>query len=214
MARPCRNATEEDGRQRLCNAFWSLLDEYELRDLSVSMVVAKAGCNRGTFYYHFHDMKGLIELAVSQDLVAGGRTVTEALFGIATNNVAWCGSEDVATRFTHLCLLMEKGGMKLVNDTAKRAVFELWRAVLCPDGSQLTPQTQLVLHYHASGLLGALSYLSNTQPDESIEGLCSEPCLKEASDLLLRQLSQAQGVPVEEITARLATASSVMHTEA
>ena len=104
MARPCKDDLSQDGRQKLYDAFWSLLETHELRDLSVSMIVAKANCNRGTFYYHYRDLEVLINSVIEQDLVSGRRTIADALFGITTSNNDWALREDLTRQFSHLCL--------------------------------------------------------------------------------------------------------------
>lgn len=214
MARPCKNDLSQDGRQKLYDAFWSLLETHELRDLSVSMIVAKANCNRGTFYYHYHDLEGLINSVIEQDLVSGRRTIADALFGITTSNNEWALREDLTRQFSHLCLIMDKGGMKLVDKSVKRSVLNLWRAVLCPDGSELTPEAEIVIHFHASGILGVLSYLASSEAGFQTERICALPFFKETSKLLLEQLSEAQHVPMKEIAARLSTAARVVQLEA
>ena len=46
----------------MIEAFWQLLENNQLHEISVGMIVAKAGCNRGTFYYHFADKDELLSL--------------------------------------------------------------------------------------------------------------------------------------------------------
>ena len=54
MARP-KKSNQPSVRDRMIEAFWQLLEDNQLHEISVGMIVAKAGCNRGTFYYHFAD---------------------------------------------------------------------------------------------------------------------------------------------------------------
>lgn len=213
MARPRKDSDQLDAKQRINEAFWSLLAAHELRDISVSMIVAEARCNRGTFYYHYRDMDALVYGAIEQDLTAP-HSIAEAVFGIATSNSDWIGQTSIATRFARLCLIMDKGGMKVVDHNVKAVVINLWRAVLCPDGSELTPESEIVITFHVSGILGALSYLATSRPTMQAESLCTLPYFEQSSKLLLEQLSAAQHVPVEEIAARLSAAAMVARMDA
>ena len=47
MARP-RKDQGDCAEQRIKNAFWTLLEQHDLKDITVSMITSKANCNRGT----------------------------------------------------------------------------------------------------------------------------------------------------------------------
>lgn len=49
MARP-RKDQGDCAEQRIKDAFWALLEQNDLKDITVSMITSKANCNRGTFY--------------------------------------------------------------------------------------------------------------------------------------------------------------------
>ena len=208
MARPRKDSGEIDARERLTIAFWELLEEHELRDLSVSMIVDRARCNRGTFYYHFDGIDELMHCAIAQDVLAR-HSIADAMFGIASNNDEWIDHADLERLLSHLCLVMEKGGMKVVNENIKAVAVNLWRAILCPDGSQLAPEAEIAIHFHTSGVLGALSYLSAHDDRIDVKKLYTAPYFVSLANLLLSQLSEAQGIPVEEISARIAAAAKI-----
>ena len=63
MARP-KKSNQPSVRDRMIEAFWQLLEDNQLHEISVGMIVAKAGCNRGTFYYHFADKDELMLAAL------------------------------------------------------------------------------------------------------------------------------------------------------
>ena len=47
MARP-RKDQGDCAEQRIKDAFWALLEQNDLKDITVSMITSKANCNRGT----------------------------------------------------------------------------------------------------------------------------------------------------------------------
>ena len=43
---------EPTGKRRIKEAFWQLYQERPIEDIGIKEIVALAGCNRTTFYYH------------------------------------------------------------------------------------------------------------------------------------------------------------------
>lgn len=48
-------------KQAIKEAFWKLLNERPLTQISVRVIVEECGINRNSFYYHFQDIPALIE---------------------------------------------------------------------------------------------------------------------------------------------------------
>lgn len=48
-------------KKAIKEAFWKLLGEYPLKQISVRAIVEECGINRNSFYYHFQDIPSLIE---------------------------------------------------------------------------------------------------------------------------------------------------------
>ncbi len=60
MSRP----RKEDGQKALEdleNAFWSLLERYPYKEITIKALTMEAGINHNTFYYHFHNMDEMSE---------------------------------------------------------------------------------------------------------------------------------------------------------
>ena len=66
MARPRKDADAPDARTRIIEAFWELIENNSIFELSVGEVTRAAQCNRGTFYYYFHDFDELVAIAIAQ----------------------------------------------------------------------------------------------------------------------------------------------------
>ena len=67
MARP-RKDQGDCAEQRIKDAFWALLEQNDLKDITVSMITSKANCNRGTFYYHFNSLEELVDAIITDEL--------------------------------------------------------------------------------------------------------------------------------------------------
>ena len=66
MERPRKDADAPDARTRIIEAFWELIENNSIFELSVGEVTRAAQCNRGTFYYYFHDFDELVAIAMTQ----------------------------------------------------------------------------------------------------------------------------------------------------
>ena len=207
MARPRKDSGIEDARQRLIASFWELLECYDLKDITVSMVAAHAGCNRGTFYYHFSDIGELVYCAIEQDLLTECSTA-ETVFAIASGNAQLIDPCKLAQQFSHLCLVMDKGGMKTIDDYVKPIIIGMWEAILCHEGEHLTPEAEVLVHYSASGVLGVMAYLHanrTSMTPANVLQLFQSPFFTEMSALILAQLSIAQNVTPAQIVERVRT---------
>lgn len=79
MARPRKDADAPDARTRIIEAFWELTENNSIFELSVGEVTRAAQCNRGTFYYYFHDFDELVAIAIAQ-LLQDNELITDALW--------------------------------------------------------------------------------------------------------------------------------------
>jgi len=68
MARPSLNSDGIPVRHRLELAFWELIKEHPIDEITVNMIVSRAGCARGSFYYHFDDIECLIDKIIERNV--------------------------------------------------------------------------------------------------------------------------------------------------
>lgn len=52
---------EPAGKRRIKDAFWQLYQERPIEDIGIKEIVALAGCNRTTFYYHYKNIHDVLE---------------------------------------------------------------------------------------------------------------------------------------------------------
>ena len=60
------------GKEKLCKAFLTLLENKSIKEISVKELVSEAGVNRSTYNYHFYSMEDVLE-AVMVDFTRGLR---------------------------------------------------------------------------------------------------------------------------------------------
>lgn len=158
MARPRNDSAEPKVRDRLLEAFWHLLETHHLCDITVGMITEEARCNRGTFYYHYADIDALMHGAVAS-LLIGDHAVPRTIFELVADAEASGLLTDTVLdqRFHRFALIMQEAEMRRVDAAVKDAVRSLWRAALRPDGGELELETELVIEYTASGVLGLIA---------------------------------------------------------
>lgn len=202
MARP-RKQDSTNARQQLLNAFWELLEDRRLHDLTVGALASRAHCNRGTFYYHFSDFDNLVFTAIENEFMQTNG-VADDIFNLITEADEGAIERIVSgQQMKRLLLLMKRGGTDMLEATTKIILLDLWRTVLCPDGSELAQETRFVIEYAINGMLGILSYKcrKEEEKDEPLE--FPFRFAKQSAAFTVSQISEAQGVPKEEVLMRL-----------
>ncbi|WP_449315930.1 TetR/AcrR family transcriptional regulator [Rubneribacter sp.] len=205
MGRPRKDANAPDAQQRLVGAFWLLLETSRVSELTVGTLCAQAGCNRGTFYYHFADLDALVYRAIEQELL-GRDSVAAAVFGLlsGTGEAPLADMAD-ERRMRRMGLLLEQGGTDLVTAKIKEVILGMWHAVLRPDGSPLSADARIILEFAASGMMGFLAHRlcacrAGAQAEDPSPWL-----MRHSSAFLLENLCRAEGLAEADVLARLET---------
>ncbi|RDB63892.1 hypothetical protein C1878_03630 [Gordonibacter sp. 28C] len=202
MGRPKKDAGAPDARQKLVEAFWKLLEDRRLQDLTIGAICSEAQCNRGTFYYHYADIDALVSAAVERELMGDGALPND-IFNLVTG-----AGEDLfariveGNRMKRLALVMKRGGMDRVEGLIKETILGMWRTVLCPDGAELSPDARFIVEYAVGGVLGVLSF-AGSQDAKGGEVCIPERFMGESASFMLSQISEAQGIPQDEVLLRL-----------
>jgi AcrR family transcriptional regulator len=204
MGRPRKDSAQPQAVIRLVDAFWTLLEDYLLKEITVSMVAAEAGCNRGTFYYHFDDMSELIDYAIEKE-ITGNQGLYRVLFQTLTKTEGNLVSDCVAeSTLVHLALLIDRGGWGKVDIKLKRAVADMWRTLLCDGDEELEFDSLLIIEYSVSGLIGMIRYVCRcAREGQEIPDHVDVEALHSSTLNMMRNLARIQGVDMEELALRL-----------
>lgn len=198
MARPKKDSNTPDAREALIEAFWKLLQDNQLHEISIGMIAAESGHNRGTFYYHFNDKEALVTAALERELRDIPRKVFMLASGLADDDFVQSLLDEHTMR---IALFMEHGGRSNVESKVKDYIVNVWTVLLSPEGKGLTFETQIILEYMSSGMLGLLSSLSKLCGPDAVEFPLE--FLTDYSDLALTQICRAQHISRDEILTRL-----------
>ena len=212
MARPKKDSSRPEARQRIIDAFWSLLEDHRLHDITVNMIVERADCNRGTFYYHYTDIDSLVYTAIENEFYKG-EWLPEQLFKFATEPIdeAMLDKLVKSQRMSRLALAIRQGGLDLVEEKVKSITVDFWKAALCPNGEELDPQVRIAIEYNGSGLLSVIAFCTREENQDLIEenSYAAVDFFREFVNFMFDYIVSSQGVSRDEIAARLRTANEI-----
>ncbi len=206
MARPRKDSGQPEAKQRLIDAFWTLLESNHLHDITVGMITAEAHCNRGTFYYHYADIDALVYNALRELLLDGSgvaATIFEMLAGSDADGPLLRAALD--DRFKRFSLIMHEGEMRRVDAMVQSIMTDMWQTTLCREGEQLTPEARLIVKHATSGMLSIMTCTESPEDHRAnlYPGSALRSYLREASLLTVACLCRAQGMAPREFADRL-----------
>ena len=208
MARPRKDAEGPCARARLVEAFWGLLEQGPGAEVSVGAVTRAAGCNRGTFYYHFKDIDELKRTAIGQLLLDDGALVDELWRAALEGDVAHLLEQGDTVCLHRLVIAMESGSAHLVDRTVRRGVLDRWKRAVCPDGGELAPDACFAIQFMVSGIMSlvvALGYSNEGMgPVQAIGlGSCARTYLLDVASATADAVAAAQSMDRDTLLARL-----------
>ncbi len=205
MARPRKDQAEPTATERIKEAFWELLEENDLKHITVNMITQKANCNRGTFYYHFDSLDALIYAIIEEELLSAGGLPRD-LFGLLNNEERTLRDICLTQRIQRFGLMMKQAGEECVGTKVKTLVAKMWEAILCPnEGEELTENSRVMIEFSISGLIGVIDYLYREgRLVEDVFPAEASLYLKENARFLFVRISQAQGISLTELEQRMA----------
>lgn len=217
MARPRKSQSTPDAKQRIGEAFWNLLEENEIREITVGMITAKAQCNRGTFYYHYQDLEDLISTMLQEEMLEAN-VLAEGVFRMGTDE-GFNVFEELSPAFVQrMNLIIERAGLELVFGKLHETAISFWNIVAAPDSRAIKPETEVLIDYYVGGILCMLAAhpaaIANTKLFGGTEDI--SPTLvtfvRKNCRFLLDEICEIQGLPIELVLTRLSAVNTYLKT--
>lgn len=209
MARPKKESAGVDARQRIQDAFWLLLEDHQLHEITIGIITATANCNRGTFYYHYRDLDNLIEQVIESEIL-GKNALAENVFRLITGTSFKAYFVTYAQSVHRLSLLLNRGGMDMVLVKVCPAVKQMWQTALCTDGEELSREAEAVIEFNVGGILTMLVMNGEFAGNKTVDPQDAADFIAWNSQLAVDRLAQVQGLTTDEIATRLALANRFM----
>lgn len=154
MARPRKDADAPDARTRIIEAFWELIENNSIFELSVGEVTRAAQCNRGTFYYYFHDFDELVAIAIAQ-LLQDNELITDALWHFSSEgDLSAFDRRDVRCLLQRIVITMRAGAAEQVVQGIHTIIIDRVREIVHPDGEELKADSSFAVGFLVSGIMG------------------------------------------------------------
>lgn len=163
MGRP--KAAEAGAKERMRDAFWTLLERKSYDQITVSDVTRTSGLNRSAFYYHYGNIPELAEDAIAASYAepeVNGFIANVLLGGHADRDAmaAFAQGLDLAKyrpSAHRLALIAGPHGSAGLAAQLKAHVVEVWLGILGVDRSDLDPGRRITLEFASSGILGIIA---------------------------------------------------------
>ena len=153
---------EPTGKRRIKEAFWQLYQERPIEDIGIKEIVALAGCNRTTFYYHYKNIHELLDDIEHECII---QDVPYLLMDVIHNNKNYIALLDLINSkkdvLMRISLLLGPNGDPAFSQKLKELILERWRELICEPGEELPREKQIILEYLISGMLGLLSNIND-----------------------------------------------------
>lgn len=202
MARPKNDPDAVQAKERIIDAFWELLEDCSLGDMTVSQVASRAHCTRSTFYYHYTDIGALIDSALGEEALSRNGAPGRIFAAMASQGGDSTRFEFDSLPMRRVSLAMRRGGREAVENAVTQTMMGMWKAVLCPDGGEIEVGAQVVIRHAICGVLG-LVRMSGERPDDPklIESIKRH--LGFITPVYIGELCKAQGVSEDDLKMRL-----------
>jgi AcrR family transcriptional regulator len=162
MARPRKDSPELPARERIIEAFWELIIDTPIKQITVKMLAEAARCNRSTFYRHFEDVYNVAEqIEAGLELPQLPGMLMKALQGDS-------GPEQIAMvmesmqNFDRLCLLLSRNGDPDYHRRFKDSILTAWANEFGFGPEELDLDARVLIEFCASGVVGILTYRGDT----------------------------------------------------
>ncbi len=194
VGRP-RTDEEVPVAKRLEDAFWELLAEKPIERIAVGALTEKAGCNRGTFYYHYRDMDDLMDKMIEENLPKEIPSfVLSCMMGLEEVGEVGTVVSQASPRIDRLCMLLNSKSSAYVAVRVKRAIVKLWEDTFGLD-ARSSVEVAVFFEFVVSGLMGVMAYRAETGLKVSIQEVFRSlsPEIPEALAARLRACQVASG---------------------
>lgn len=159
MGRPSKDSGIIPAEERLKDAFWELVKTNPVEKITVSMITAKARCNRGTFYYYYDDIHSMVARLIDENLPW---SLPHMLVAFLTHRISEQEFseyfESEGEQVDKLSLLMAAGPSAYVTTKMKASMIEVWTGASGIGADNLPCEARIIFEFTFGGLLSILAY--------------------------------------------------------
>lgn len=165
MARPSKSDNRPAAEERIKASFWDLFQQKPLERISVKEVCDAAGCNKTTFYYHFQDLRELLDTIEEECLpIEAPEMLLQILVASDKEAFIACFLERMGERFEKYCLLLSSHGDPGFAKKAKSAMTNRWCESLGLVYDSLDCTDKMTIRFAMSGAVSIFADHGDGEP--------------------------------------------------
>lgn len=165
MSRPRKDSNATPMREKIEQAFWECFKERPLERISVKEVCLAAGCNKTTFYYHFHDLREVLDAIEEESLP---REAPDLLADLLTEQdktaVVMQFIDHMGERFERYCLLLGPNGDPSFANRARETMLDRWCEKLGIHRDSLSDEELMTFRFIVGGTSSIFADHGNGMP--------------------------------------------------
>lgn len=176
MARPRKDQEGACAKERIAEAFWSMLFEMQYEDIKIVPLAKRAKVSPNTLYYHFNGLMEVARFAIAQDMAP------EVIITIFEDGGADGKNLREDDRFQHVVRIAQCGNAEL-EDLLAASIRDAWLAKMGVSEDELTASQALDLNFIFGGVMSMLKHFDGS--DASINrGFFDRPLGRAAVETL------------------------------
>lgn len=162
MARPKLQAGDVPTKERIEESLLELLEVFPIDEITVSMIVVRAKCNRGSFYYHFQDIDALVSSAIERYFPAKIPQILLSWFNGADASVDDAlNLPQFKREIDILCRLVGPHSSLAIIAMVKQRFQEAWLDALDMNVADISQDMRILFEFLMNGVVGIMSYRAN-----------------------------------------------------
>lgn len=152
MPRPRKNNGVPPMKEQIERAFWDCFEQKPLEKISVKEVCQMAGCNKTTFYYHFQDLREVLDSIEAKCLPLEAPDILSNLITAEDREaLAERFIDAMGDRFEKYCTLLSSHGDPDFAKKAKEIMLERWCQKTGLDYERLSAEDQMAIRFAMGG---------------------------------------------------------------
>lgn len=152
MPRPRKNNGVPPMKEQIERAFWDCFTQKPLEKISVKEVCQATGCNKTTFYYHFQDLREVLDSIEAKCLPLEAPDILSNLITAEDREaLAERFIDAMGDRFEKYCTLLSSHGDPDFAKKAKEIMLERWCQKTGLDYERLSAEDQMAIRFAMGG---------------------------------------------------------------